>query len=98
MKKHRFYLEHDRSLEIDIFCVNKDPAGPDLAIEVKDRKTTLSTQLLEEFVEKKRLLEDGLLQRPTGFIFYNENGFSDEQAALLVKHGVMLADVESMKD
>ncbi len=82
IRKARFYVDHERSVEIDLHAVHEDDDGTDLMIEVKDWEKEPSLDVVRRFIEVKEAL-DGHLKRKTVFLFYSESGLSKEAVALL---------------
>lgn len=93
VQKKRIHLDQVKSIELDILCQSDNF---NLVIEVKDWEKTISTKEIEKFIETKRLL-DGHFNKQTGYIFYSENGFSDEQKKLLEQNGIMYTSGELLK-
>ncbi|MCP4662266.1 MAG: hypothetical protein GY856_43245 [bacterium] len=68
IRKARFYLDHDRSVEVDLHAVHEDDDGTDLMIEVKDWEKEPSLDVVRRFVEVKEALAAKLTRR-TVFLF-----------------------------
>ena len=75
----------------DLFCESEEAAGCDFVIEVKDRKGGIPKEEIDRFIRKKEYLS-GILKRKTGYIFYSETGFTEEQKELLSQAGIMYTD------
>ncbi|MCP4658047.1 MAG: hypothetical protein GY856_21770 [bacterium] len=91
IRKARFYLDHERSFEIDLHAVHENDDGTDLMIEVKDWETEPSMDAVRHFVAAKDALE-GQLERRTVFLFYSESGLGEEAVAALYEAGVQVLD------
>jgi len=95
IRKARFYVDQEKSVEIDLHAVHEDDDGTDLMIEVKGWEREPSEGVVRRFVEVKAAL-GGQLKRETVFLFYSESGLSDEAAALLHEAGVLVLDPEKL--
>ncbi len=95
IRKARFYLDQDRSVEIDLHAVHQDDDGIDLMIEVKDWQKEPTEARVRRFIEVKEALE-GQLERRTLFLFYSESGLSEEAAARLAEAGILVIDPEKL--
>jgi hypothetical protein len=95
IRKARFHLDQERSVEIDLHAVHEADDGTDLMIEVKDWGREPSEGVVRRFVEVKEAL-GGQLERKTLFLFYSESGLSDEAAALLHEAGIPVLDPEKL--
>ncbi len=95
IRKARFYVDQEKSVEIDLHAVHEDDDGTDLMIEVKDWEKEPSEGVARRFVEVKEAL-DGQLKRKTVFLFYSESGLSDESAALFHEAGILVLDPEKL--
>jgi hypothetical protein len=94
--KKKFNLDQERGIEVDIYCQSKDAKYADLAIEVKDWKTPIAKSSIDEFIQKTQDLKR-IVKKPCSFIFYAENGISQEQAKLLEQNQIMYTDGEKIK-
>jgi hypothetical protein len=95
IRKSRFYLSHERSVEIDLHAVHEDDDGTDLMIEVKDWEKEPSEGVVRRFAEVKQALA-GQLKRRTVFLFYSESGLGDGAAALLHEAGILVLDPQKL--
>ncbi len=95
IRKARFYLDQDASVEIDLHAACEDDDGTDLMIEVKDWEKEPSPDAVRRFIEVKEALE-GRLERKTVFLFYSESGLSEEAAARLHEAGILVLDPEKL--
>ena len=86
--KERISYTTETDREIDIYARSLDEHGCDLVVEVKNWEKTVSNEELERFFQLKTIVEKKV-SRKTGYLFYSENGFTEEQRAKLVKHGAM---------
>ncbi len=91
-----FQPDQESRIEVDVFCQSESPANADLVVEVKDWAGPVRQAELDAIVEKKARLEP-ILGRPAGFLFYSEQGLSEEQMALLASHGIMASDGELLR-
>ncbi len=95
IRKARFYLDHDKSVEVDLHAVHEDDDGTDLMIEVKDWAKEPAQGAVRRFLEVKGAVE-GQLARKTVFLFYSESGLSEEATATLREAGVLVLDGERL--
>ncbi len=95
IRKGRFHLDQEHSLETDLHAVSKRDDGTDLVVEVKDWERPLTRDAAAAFVETKRKLADHL-ERKTTFLLYSEGGVSAGAAALLKKAGIPIVDVAKL--
>jgi len=93
MKKKTFYRNNTNSDEMDIHASSKDPNGMDLIVEVKNWKGRVSNKVVETFIEQKNRL---VLERNTAFLFYSENGFTENQEQLLRANHIMYTTFEKL--
>ena len=92
IRKARFYVDHERSVEIDrdagrLHAVHEDDAGTDLMIEIKDWEKEPTADVVGRFVEVKEALT-GHLKRETVFLFSSESGLSEQAATRLREAGI----------
>ncbi|MCP4657319.1 MAG: hypothetical protein GY856_18060, partial [bacterium] len=97
IRKARFYLDHDTSVEVDLHAIHENDDGTDLMIEVKDWEKGPPEGVIRRFIEIKEALEKRLKRR-TVFLFYSESGLSEKAAALLHEAGVPILDPEKLAD
>lgn len=95
IRKARFHLDQERSVEIDLHAVHKED-GPDLMVEVKDWEGMPSREAIQRFVDIKTMLADQLERKKTIFLFYSENGLNDDGAAILADAGILLMDPKKL--
>ena len=95
IRKARFYVGQESSVEIDLHAVHEDGDGTDLMVEVKDWEKEPGPDVVRRFIEVKEALE-GRLERKTVFLFYSESGLSEEAAVTLAKAGVLVLDPEKL--
>ncbi|MCP4664688.1 MAG: hypothetical protein GY856_55615 [bacterium] len=95
IRKARFYVDHETSVEIDLHAVHSDDAGTDLMIEVKDWKKEPSLDVVRRFVAVKEALE-GQQKKKTVFLFYSSSGLSSEAVAMLRSAGILVLDAEKL--
>ncbi len=95
IRKARFYVDQDHSVEIDLHATSEDDNGTDLMIEVKDWQREPTAGVLRRFIEVKEALE-GQLERETVFLFYSESGLGEEAAMILAEAGVLALDAEKL--
>ncbi len=95
IRKARFYVDHDTSVEIDLHAVHNDDDGTDLMIEVKDWEKEPSLDVIRRFIEVEETLE-GQLKRRTVFLFYSESGLSREAEALLHDAAILVLDPDKL--
>jgi len=95
IRKARFYVDQEKSVEIDLHAVHEDDDGTDLMIEVKDWEKEPSSDVVRRYIEVKEALA-GHLKRKTVFLFYSESGLGEEGAALLHEAGIRLLDPEKL--
>lgn len=84
----RFYVDQEKSVEVDLHAVHEDDDGTDLMLEVKDWEREPSLDQVRRFIEVKDALT-GYLKRRTVFVFYSESGLGEEAAATLAEAGVL---------
>ncbi len=95
IRKARFYVDQEKSVEVDLHAVHEDDAGTDLMIEVKDWEKEPSLDVVRRFIAVKEALA-GHLKKKTVFLFYSESGLSEEAAALLREAGILVLDPEKL--
>jgi len=95
IRKARFYVDQDTSVEIDLHASHKDDGGTDLMIEVKDWEREPPLDAVCRFVDVKAALA-GHLDRETVFLVYSENGLSEEATVVLADAGVLILDPEKL--
>ncbi len=95
IRKARFYLDQEHSVEIDLHAVHRDDDGTDLMIEIKDWQKEPTRSAVRRFVEVKATL-GGQLEGKTLFLFYSESGLSAEAAEILTKAGIFVLDAEKL--
>ena len=95
IRKAHFFVDHDTSVEIDLYAVHEDDDGTDLMVEVKDWEKAPPEGKVRRFVEVKRALE-GQLKKRTVFLFYSETGLSEKAAALLQEAGILILDPDKL--
>lgn len=95
IRKARFHVDQETSLEIDLHAACEDDDGTDLMIEVKDWQREPAADVVRRFIEVKEAL-DGHLRRTTVFLFYSESGLSAEAAAALDAAGILVLDPEKL--
>ncbi|MCP4664187.1 MAG: hypothetical protein GY856_53060 [bacterium] len=93
--KARFYVDQERSVEVDLHASHEDDGGTDLMIEVKDWEREPPLDAVRRFVDVKVALA-GHRERKPIFLFYSESGLSDEAAALLADAGILILDPEKL--
>jgi hypothetical protein len=93
LKKDHIYLTHEHSVEVDIYARAED--GADLVIEVKNWKQPVNKAVVEAFIELKRKLAN-TLEKPTGFLLYSEEGFGEDEVALMKTRGIMYTTGEKL--
>jgi hypothetical protein len=95
IRKARFYVDHERSFEIDLHAVPENDDGTDLMIEVKDWEKEPSLDVVRRFIEIRQALS-GHLKRKTVFLFYSESGLAEKAATALHKAGILVLDAEKL--
>ncbi len=100
IKKARFYLDHERSVEADLHAVHERDDGTDLIIEIKDWQQPVTRDVIRRFIEVKEALE-GQLERRTGsratvFLFYSESGLGEKLVATLTEAGILIVDAAKL--
>ncbi len=91
IRKARFYVDQEKSFEIDLHAVHEDDDGTDLMIEVKDWRREPSGDTIRRFVEVKDVLA-GHLERRAVFLFYSESGLAEGSAAMLREADILVLD------
>ncbi len=89
--KARFYIDQEKSVEIDLHGVHSDEGGTDLMIEVKDWKTEPPLDAVRRFIDVKAALA-GHLKKAAVFLFYSESGLGSDPAALLAEADVLVLE------
>lgn len=95
LRKTRFHLDQERSVEVDLHAVSERDDGTDLMVEVKDWERAATRDAARRFVEIKEALA-GRLERRTAFLFYSESGVGAEAAAELAAAGVLVVDADKL--
>ncbi len=95
IRKARFYVAQDQSVEIDLHAAHEDDDRTDLMIEVKDWEKEPSLDVVRRFIEVREALI-GHLARQTVFLFYSESGLSEKAAEMLAEAGVLILDPEKL--
>ncbi len=95
IRKARFYVDQETSVEIDLHAVSEDDGGTDLMIEVKDWEREPTLDAVRRFIEIKNALT-GHLERKTAFLFYSEGGVGEDLAAMLAEAGIRVLDPEKL--
>ena len=91
IRKARFHLDQERSVEIDLHAVSERADGTDLMVEVKDWEKQPTPAAVRRFVEVKEALA-GHLEREAVFLFYSESGLGEEALAALGEAGILILD------
>ncbi len=91
IRKARFYVDQERSVEIDLHGVHSDDDGTDLMIEVKDWKAEPPLDAVRRFIDVKAALA-GHLGKAAVFLFYSESGLGSDAVALLAEAGVLVLE------
>ena len=95
MRKARFFIDQDKSYEIDIHAVSTTEVGIDLMVEVKDLERTASMDAVRRFVEAKEIFSPQL-EHETVFLFYSESGVNANVTAALADAGVLVIDPKKL--
>jgi hypothetical protein len=95
IRKARFYLDQEKSVEIDLHAVHEGDDGTDLMIEVKDWTNEPAVDVIRRFIEVKDALA-GHLKRKTVFLFYSESGLGEDAAAALREAGIRILEPEKL--
>ncbi len=95
IRKARFYLDQEASVEVDVHAASERADGIDLMIEVKDWQKEVTRDVVRRFIEVKEALA-GHLERQTAFLFYSETGLRQELAAMLAEAGILILDPEKL--
>ncbi len=95
IRKARFYLDQEKSLEVDLHATCEDDDGTDLMIEVKDWEREPAAEAVRRFIEVREALA-GQLPRRTAFLFYSESGLAEEAAARLHGAGIGILDPKKL--
>ncbi len=95
IRKARFYLDQEASVEVDVHAASERADGIDLMIEVKDWQKEVTRDVVWRFIEVKEALA-GHLERQTAFLFYSETGLRQELAAMLAEAGILILDPEKL--
>ncbi|MCP4659489.1 MAG: hypothetical protein GY856_29125 [bacterium] len=95
IRKARFYLDQEKSVEADLHAVSERDDGTDLIVEVKAWDRELTAAAVTPFIEVKEALGSHL-GRKTAFLFYSESGLGQEAAAMLARAGIMIVDVAKL--
>ncbi len=91
IRKARFHVDQEKSVEIDLHGVHSDEDGTDLMIEVKDWKTAPPLDAVRRFIDVKAALA-GHLKKAAVFLFYSSSDLSSDAAALLAEAGVLVLE------
>ncbi|MCP4057796.1 MAG: hypothetical protein GY738_10865, partial [Pseudoalteromonas sp.] len=95
IRKARFYVDQETSVEVDLHAVHQDDDGTDLMVEVKDWQKAPPKSAVGRFIEVKSALE-GQPPRRTLFLFYSQSGVAAEAAARLGEAGILLLDADKL--
>ncbi len=95
LRKVRFFVDLDKSYEIDIPAVSAHDDGSDLMVEVKDLKRTAAMDAVRRFIKAKETRTPEL-ERKTVFLFYSESGINANVAAALAAAGILIIDPEKL--
>ncbi len=95
IRKARFYVDQETSVEIDLHAACEDDGGTDLMIEVKDWEREPAADAVRRFIEVRDALT-GHLRRRTAFLFYSESGLAEEATAMLHAAGIGVLDPEKL--
>ena len=95
IRKARFHIDQERSVEADLHAVSERADGTDLIVEVKDWQRPPTADVVRRFVDVKHLLS-GHLERKTLFLFYSESGLGEEPAAVLRRAGILILDAKKL--
>ncbi len=95
IRKARFYLDQERSVEADLHAIHERDDGTDLVVEIKDWQQKATRDVVRRFIEVKESLT-GHLERDTRFLFYSESGLSEELAAALTEAGIPIIDTAKL--
>ena len=95
IRKARFYLDQDRSVEIDVHAASERDDGTDLMVEVKHWEKELTRAVVRHFIEAKEALQ-GRLERKTVFLYYSETGVREELGAMLAEAEILILDPEKL--
>ena len=95
MKKRTFHVDQSTAEEVDIFARADLPDDADLIVEVKTWSRPVDLESVTQFIKRKKCLKT-LLERPTVFLFYSENGFSENGETLLRDHGIMFTTFDKL--
>jgi hypothetical protein len=95
LRKVRFFVDLEKSYEIDIHAVSADDDGTDLMVEVKDLKRTAAMDAVRRFIKAKEI-RIPQLERKTVFLFYSESGVNANVAAALAAAGILIIDPEKL--
>ena len=95
IRKARFHLDQEKSVEIDLHAISERDDGIDLMVEVKNWQREVTRDTVSRFIEVKEKLA-GHLKRTTVFLFYSERGVGEEPAAVLTKAGILILDPEKL--
>jgi hypothetical protein len=91
IRKNRFHLDQEHSVEADLYAVSERDDGLDLVLEVKDWQREVTPDAVRRFVEAREAL-NGHLERQTAFLFYSESGLGEKSATLLAEAGILVID------
>ncbi len=97
IRKARFHVDQDTSLEIDLHAAAEKDDGTDLMIEVKDWEKKPTEGVARRFIEVRKTLE-GHLKSKTIFLFYSENGLGKKAAELLREAGILVINPRKLAD
>ncbi len=95
IRKARFYVDQERSVEVDLHAIHEGDDGTDLMIEVKDWEREPPLEAVRRFIEVKKALT-GHLKRKTVFLFYSESGLSEEAVGVLGEAGILMLAPEKL--
>ncbi|MCP4382276.1 MAG: hypothetical protein GY798_12830, partial [Hyphomicrobiales bacterium] len=88
MNRKTFHKDLVNRDEVNIFAQSKNPEDADLIAEVKTWERPVTNEVVEKFIERKKRLA-GKLERKTAFLFYSENGFTENQEKLMRANDIM---------
>ncbi len=95
IRKARFYVDQETSVEIDLHAVHENETGTDLMIEVKDWQREPAADAVRRFIQAKELLA-GRLERDTVFLFSSESGLGEEAAAKLRDARILVLEAKEL--
>ncbi|MDJ0841539.1 MAG: hypothetical protein QNK37_33840 [Acidobacteriota bacterium] len=87
IRKLSLHPTQNRRIEIDLYARADNPDDPDLAVEVKNWASKVGAADVDKEIANAKEAT-ALLERPVVFIFYSENGFTENQAERLAAAGI----------